>query len=57
MEIVKSCTNCNKEYFCKWNAAMVCEDWKPDLDTERATAWQKTAGQKAQQGKDSLQTC
>lgn len=42
MDIVKSCTNCVKEYYCKWNSAMVCEEWQPDLDTERATAWQKT---------------
>lgn len=57
MEIVKSCTNCSKEYYCNWSDAMVCDKWQPDLETERAIAWQKTAGQKVQQEKESLQSC
>lgn len=57
MEIVKSCTNCIREYACKWDSAMCCEEWQPDLDTERATAWQLTAKQKELRESESLQIC
>lgn len=57
MDNAKSCTNCVKEYRCKWSAAMVCGDWKPDLDTERATEWQSTARTRESVEKMSLQSC
>ncbi|MDB1978295.1 hypothetical protein PMZ73_12605 [[Clostridium] symbiosum] len=34
----KTCTNCNREDNCDWNAAgdrACCENWEPDLEAKR----------------------
>lgn len=41
----KSCLNCDHEYSCSWEKEMLCDRWRPDLDTKKEMQKKKGAKQ------------